>query len=107
MLGRGSKYTLARRCPGRGHAHIRTLGTNNGQRHRLGAQTTLAPNTDKQVPVVLVVVMVAPLRIMVQTALRRSSANNKFLLRVVLASMCTDPAACYQRQHAQEQYTQC
>lgn len=96
MLRSRSKYKLACRCPGRGHAHIRTLGTNDEQRQRLGSQITLAPNTDKQMPVVLVLVMVTPLRIMVQTALCGSRANKKFLLRVVLASVRADSAACYQ-----------
>lgn len=107
MLRSGSKNKLARRCTGRGHAHICTLGMNNEERQRLGAQIALAANPDEQVLVVLILVVVTPLRIMMQTALRRSRAYKKLLFRVVLASVRTDPAACYQRQHAQKQHTQC
>ena len=107
MLRSGSKNKLVRRCAGRGHAHIRALGLHKRWRQRLGAQVALATDADEQVPVVLILVMVAPLLIMMQAALRRSRAYKKLLFGVVLASVRTDPAACYQRQHAQEQHTQC
>lgn len=73
----------------------------------MGTRATITLNTNEQMLVMLVGVMVTPLRIMMQTAMIRSFASNRLVGHVAATIMRAHPAACYQRQHAQKQYAQC